>query len=134
MTTETGTDYLGMINRIRGNWSPCCRKYCMARVTQIGRINMVCTLTTGRHTIVTGNTVINKAGVINSRYLQPVRCVMAIITFQCGLKMCWSFALRYYVIVTTAASTYNLTMVNSTWCYWRPGRWARLMTGITGIC
>ena len=57
----------------------------MAGVTVVGSINVPGIFTTGCHAIMTGDTVTDKATVINRGNRRPVCCYMATVTFQRGL-------------------------------------------------
>jgi hypothetical protein len=58
----------------------------MARVTYIAAGNMIRSFTAGKHTVVTGNTVIYKLAMINSGWCPSLRA-MTIATFLSGGDM-----------------------------------------------
>jgi len=86
VTTDTGANDLRVVNRSGGNGYPRRRKFFMARVTYIATGNMTCIFTTGKHTVMTGNTVIYKLAVINSSRCPSLRA-MTIATFLSGGNM-----------------------------------------------
>lgn len=86
MATDTGTKDLRMINRGRWHRRPGGRKFLMAGVTNIRRIDMTPALACRRRAIMALDTIIDKIRVINTRR-QPGRRTVANITFTIGLDM-----------------------------------------------
>jgi len=72
----------------------------MAGIAGIGRIDVVATLAAGGTTVVTGEAVVHKSGMVHRRDLQPVGGVMAVVTFQRRLNMPCPFALRNNIVMT----------------------------------
>ena len=100
MATDTGSDYLRVIDVARRNRCPVGRVNHMTGITKICRINVVSMLTGCIHSVVTVNTVTHKTGVIN-RSRQPARSTMTAIAFQSRRNMVSRFANGNYVVVTT---------------------------------
>ena len=101
MTTETGTDHFVVVNRVAGNRCPVSREHIMAGVAIVGRVDVTRILTAGRHAIVTGDTVANKATVINRRNRRPVCGDMAVVAFQRSLYMSTGLTLCNHIVVAT---------------------------------
>ena len=101
VTTETGANDLCMIYCVRRDGCPGCREDIMASIAGVRGIDMIATLAAGGGAVMTGEAIVHKTGVVHRRDLQPVRGVMAVITFQCRLNMAYPFALRNDIVMTT---------------------------------
>ena len=73
----------------------------MASIASVRGIDMIATLATGGGAVMTGEAIVHKTGVVHRRDLQPVRGVVAVITFQRRLYMRWPFALCNDIVMTT---------------------------------
>ena len=98
MTTDTGTIDLSMVDSIDSNWRPKCRKFFMAGIAHIRRINMRWSFTTGADTVVTGNTISSEVSVINC-CRNPLLRTMAIVTFLRCRYMVSTFARGNNIVV-----------------------------------
>ena len=59
---------------------------------------------------------------------------MACVAVVCRVGMGGRFALRNNIVMATHAGTNDIPMINGVCLNRCPGCWARLMTGIAGIC
>jgi hypothetical protein len=60
VTTGARANHFVVIHRTIGDRCPGGRKYIVASITLVGTVNVICTLATGRYTVVTRNTVVHK--------------------------------------------------------------------------
>ncbi len=132
MTTGAGAVDLRMVHGIRGNGCPEGREFLVAGVTHIRGIQMTGTFTTCGYAVMTGNTVVHKRRVIDSRGY-PLLRTMTDITFVCRGHMRGSFSLCNDIVVTTGADTEYFVMIYFIVCYRYPGCRSRLMTGVAHI-
>ena len=90
-------------------------------------------LAAGIGTVVTGDAVVRKACMINTRW-QPGTDVMADITFIGGLNMVIGFAQRGCSIVAGRANTNDFVVIHIGRRNWLPRYGSRCMAGIAVIC
>jgi len=83
-------------------------------------------------TVVAGNTVTHKRGVINRSGRYPCRGAMTAVTLGGRWNMAGGFTGGNHVIVTARTGPQYLIVIHAQrcWCKWR---WARRMTGFTHI-
>lgn len=132
MTTDAGAVDLRMIHGIRGNGRPEGREFLMAGVTHIRRIQVIGAFTTCGYTVMTGNTVVHKRRVIDSRGYPLLRTVTDI-TFVCRGHMRGSFSLCNDIVVTTRADTEYFGMIYTALRYRHPGCRPRQVAGVAHI-
>jgi hypothetical protein len=77
MATGADTDYLGMIHGRGRHWSPIGREFFMAGVTLTGAVDVAGIFTTGRHAIVTTDTVADKRCMVDNSNRRPGADIMA---------------------------------------------------------
>jgi len=104
VATVACTNHLGVINITRCYRCPVRRKYRVAGITGIRSINMVSAFTGSQHSIVTGDTVCNKTGMVDCR-TTPLVYGMTDITFLCRWNMRRALPRSNDTIVTTRTGT-----------------------------
>ena len=84
MTARTDADDFVMINRTRCNGCPVGREHRVAGIAVVTGVNVRGVFAAGGNTIVTGNTITDKATVVNGSNGRPVRGDVTVI----ALKRC----------------------------------------------
>ena len=82
VTTGAGAYDLGVIHISGCHRRPTGWKHRVTGIALVSAVNVCCTFSTGRHTVVAGKTVTHKATVIHCRGWRPSRSVMTGIAFQ----------------------------------------------------
>jgi hypothetical protein len=132
VTADTSTDHLRVVNRRRCNRCPGSREFLMAGIAQIRGINVRGTLTCRIRAVMTIDTVIHKAAVINDGRC-PVRGDMTGIALLGRLKMRCTLTRCNCAIMTGRTSACYLIMIDTSRRNRLPWRGARRMTGRTII-
>jgi hypothetical protein len=119
MTVYTRAINLCVIHGSGSNWRPFVRKFLMAGITRISRINVTNPLTAGNNTIVTGDAITTKTGMIHITHRgQPRRNQMTNITICTGEYVCCVFAGCNDAVMTGSTITRNPCVIK---CCRQPG-------------
>ena len=111
MAINASTGNVCMIHRAGRHGRPEGRQFLVASVTYVAGGHMVNTFTTGKHAIMTSNTIISEGGVVH-RSRNPLLHVMAIITGLGCRDMSWTLAGGNHIVMATGAGTNNFIVIH----------------------